>query len=202
MNREEEFEKFLGINTRKEDASDNKWEEGGYAVYDTSEYEGLIRIFDKVPLKPTDTLVDFGCGMGRVLFYCNHRFMCGVTGVEYNHALYKRLLDNAEDYHARFQGQRRKFSLLYMKAEEYVVEPEDNFFYFFNPFSSDVLHTVLDHIFASVEKNPRHITIIMYYCTYDMMRTVREYPLVPKEIMKLSSYAEDPDEKVYIYHNV
>lgn len=201
MDREEEFEKFLGIKTRGESAAESRWEQDGYAVYDTSEYEGLVRVFDRLPLKSTDTLVDFGCGMGRVLFYCNHRFMCRVTGVEYNHDLYECLLENVEYYHARFQNQRRKFCLLHMKAEEYVVEPADNVFYFFNPFSGEVLRIVLDHIFASVKKSPRHITIIMYYCTYDMMRAVRDYPLVLDDIVKLPSYASDPDEKVYIYHN-
>lgn len=202
MDREDEFEQFLGISTKETagDMSSASHIPEKYSIYEASEYAGLTDIFDVVELKPSDTLVDFGCGLGRVLFYCNHRYMCGVTGVEYDRDIYDRLTQNAEYYHKRFLGQRRRFSLLHMKAEEYRIEPTDNFFYFFNPFSMDILEQVLDHIMISAGEHPRRITIILYYCTYDMMRIIRRYPFQLDHIIKLPSYNTDPDEKVYIYH--
>lgn len=202
MDREEQYEYFLGIRTSEKElpCPQNYSMPGAYAVYEASEYEGLIQIFDTLTLQPQDTLVDFGCGLGRVLFYCNHKFRCGVTGVEYDHDIYERLLDNAEYYHVRFQGQRRRFSLLHMKAEEYKIEPSDNYFYFFNPFSGEILEEILGHIVESVEMHPRRATVIFYYCTYSMMRAIRKYPFILDHVIKLPAYRDDVDEKAYIYH--
>lgn len=199
MDREEQFEKFFGIRTNDEEVTFSEDGKREYSVYEASEYEGLIQIFDKISLAPTDTLVDFGCGMGRVLFFCNQRFFCNVTGIEYDQEIYDRLVDNAEYYHVRFQGQRDKFTLLHMKAEDYVIRLTDNVFYFFNPFAVEIMETVLQRIMASLKGRPRKITLIFYYCTYDMLKMLRSYPFSLEHIIKLPAYRFDPDEKVYIY---
>ena len=199
MDKEELYEEFLGIRTSDEEVLIGNRDQGQYSSYEASEYEGLIKIFDEVKLEPTDTVVDFGCGMGRVLFFCNQRFLCNVTGIEYDKGIYERLVDNAEYYHVRFKDQRKKFCLLNMKAEEYVVEKKDNIFYMFNPFSVDILENILEKIIASGKENPREITLILYYCTYDMMSTVRKYPFTLDKIIKLPAYILDPDEKAYVY---
>lgn len=192
-----EFEIFLGIDT---ETPLTQKENPDYFRYEPSEYAGLIKIFDRLPLSPYDTLVDFGCGSGRVLFYCNQRFMCNVTGVEYDKKVYDALTKNADAYHSRFLNQRRKFCLLRMTAEEYVIEPTDNYFYFFNPFSDEVLRKVLDNIIESYQKNNRRITVIFYYCTYNMMTVIRKYPFKLKELIKLPDYDNDPEDKAYIYY--
>lgn len=199
MDQEQEYERFLGIKTDDEEVILGKDKKRKYSAYEASEYEGLVRIFDEFTLTPQDTLVDYGCGMGRVLFYCNQRFGCKVTGVEYDREIYDRLTENAEYYYVRFKGQERKFSLLCMKAEEYEIEPGDNYFYLFNPFSKEVLSLIMERILESVKKHPRKVTIILYYCTMDMMSTMRKYPFQLQKIIKLPAYRLDPDEKVYIY---
>ncbi len=201
---ETSFEKFLGIDTaEKEIVSLGKLgsrndKETNYS-YAASEYSGLVKIFDRITLSKNDTLVDFGCGLGRVLFFCNQKFLCNVTGVEYDNKIFEKLQENANYYHVRFKNQENKFRLLNMKAEDYDIEPADNFFYMFNPFSQDILKRILDKLAASVKKNPRKVTVILYYCTYEMMEAMRGTPFKLKEIIKLGSYRQDPDEKVYIY---
>lgn len=199
MDKEELFERFFGVRTNEEEVIIGNNKGMKYSTYEASEYEGLMKIFDEVTLNPSDTLVDFGCGMGRVLFVCNQRFMCNVTGIEYDSEIFEQLLDNAEYYHVRFKGQRDKFRLLHMKAEDYEITSEDNYFYFFNPFAVDILENIIDNIMQSVKCNPRKVTLILYYCTYDIMRTIRKYPFKLQQIIKLPAYIFDPDEKVYIY---
>lgn len=210
MDINKQFEDFLGINTEDENLiatidKEKSYTQSGhiidYSVYEATNYRDLVKIFDELHLTTYDTLVDFGCGLGRVLFYCNHKYLCNVTGVEYNQSVYDSLVENAEAYHKRFQGQRKKFSLLKMKAEEYVVEARDNYFYMFNPFSMEILEKVMDNIIESWKKSPREITLIIYYCTYDIINTLRGYKeLKLHKIIKLPGYDEDPDEKVYIYN--
>ncbi len=195
---EKQYEHFFGVKTDDEEVLFTK-EKRKYSVYEASEYQGLQNIFDLVHLKPQDTLVDFGCGMGRVLFFCNQRFMCNVKGIEYNLEIFNKLEDNCEFYHVRFQGQREKFTLLNMKAEDYVIAPEDNFFYFFNPFSSEILEGVLEGIIKSVKVQPRKVTVIFYYCTYEMMCSIRKYSFRLEHVVKLPEYRLDPEEKAYVY---
>lgn len=199
MDKEAQYEKFLGIKTNEETIIPGNTRKLKYSLYEASEYEGLEQIFDLTPLKLEDTVVDFGCGMGRVLFYCNQRFMCRVKGIEYDKKIYEKLLDNAEFYHVRFREQREKFTLLNMKAEDYDIAPEDSCFYFFNPFSKEILEDVLEKILRSVEEHPRRVTIVFYYCTYDMMTAIRQFPFKLEHIVKLPEYRLDPDEKAYVY---
>ena len=199
MDKETQYEQFLGIKTNEETIIPGNTRKLKYSLYEASEYEGLEQIFDLVQLKPEDTIVDFGCGMGRVLFFCNQRFLCRVKGIEYDKKIYEQLLDNAEFYHVRFREQREKFALLNMKAEDYEIAPEDTCFYFFNPFSKDILGDVLERILKSVEECPRRVSVIFYYCTYDMMSAIREYPFKLEHVVKLPDYRLDPDEKAYVY---
>lgn len=199
MDKETQYEKFLGVKTNEEVIIPGNTRKLKYSLYEASEYEGLEQIFDLVSLKPEDTIVDFGCGMGRVLFFCNQRFLCKVKGIEYDRKIFQQLLDNAEFYHVRFREQRNKFTLLNIKAEEYDIAPEDSCFYFFNPFAKSILSDVLAKILKSVEEHPRRVTIIFYYCTYDMMSAIREYPFKLEHVVKLPEYRLDPDEKAYVY---
>ena len=209
MDIDKQFEEFLGVDTGDENMVNALEKEKRYtasgsiidnSIYEATNYKDLIRIFDELKLTSYDTLVDYGCGLGRVLFYCNHKYLCNVTGVEYDRSIYDSLVENAEAYHKRFQGQRKKFSLLRMKAEEYQVAAGDNYFYMFNPFSMETLKIVMDNIVESWRKSPRDITLIIYYCTYEIINTLRNYSdLKLDKIIKLPGYNEDPDEKVYIY---
>ncbi len=199
MDKETQYEQFLGIKTNEETIIPGNTRKLKYSFYEASEYEGLEEIFDLEQLKPEDTIVDFGCGMGRVLFFCNQRFLCKVKGIEYDKKIYEQLLDNAEFYHVRFREQREKFTLLNMKAEDYDIAPEDTCFYFFNPFSKTILCNVLERILKSVKEYPRRVSVIFYYCTYDMMSAIREYPFKLEHVVKLPDYRLDPDEKAYVY---
>ena len=57
----------------------------------------------------------------------------------------------------------------------------------------------MENILTSVKKKPREVTLILYYCTYEIMTALRKYPLTLEKVLKLPGYEEDPDEKAYIY---
>ena len=194
-----QYEKFLGIRTDDEEVIFGR-QNMKYSVYEASEYEGLIKIFDEVPLETTDTMVDIGCGMGRVLFYCHQRFMCNVVGIEYDDEIFDRLEANTDYYKARFRSEHTgEIKLLHMKAEDYQIGASDNVFYLFNPFSSEVLEKIMTGIVVSARLYPRQIKVIMYYCTYEAMAVMRNLPFTLERIIKLPAYRFDPDEKAYIY---
>jgi SAM-dependent methyltransferase len=200
---EKMFDTFLGIKTIEgiSNAQFNNDIDSQNNIYQATYYRDLVTLFDEVSLEPEDTLVDFGCGLGRVLFYCNQRHYCKTTGIEQDSSLYENLLTNARSYQSKFLEQEERMSFLNISADTYDIVEEDNYFYFFNPFSAEIFQKVIDNIIESVKSNPRDINVIIYYPTFEYQRIIRDSKLfVLKKIIKLSGYEEDPDEKVLVYH--
>ena len=195
----QKFEDFLGIEST-EIVYNNRYNDDYYR-YEPTSYSGLICAFDKLEdvLTKHDRLVDFGCGKGRVLFYVNQRFQCEVCGIEVDEELYELALDNRAYYNTRFRDSMEKIEILNGKAEEYEIRPEDNVFYFFNPFEINIFEQVIDHIIASVEKHPRRVLVMMYYPKTEYTRYMKHKRFKLFRIAKLPTYEMDWDEKVVIY---
>lgn len=216
MDNEKMFDEFLGIHTFEEFVkckntpedvakSENllapQHEYGSNHIYQATYYRDLITIFNEVSMEPEDVLVDFGCGLGRVLFYGNSRHYCRTVGIESDDEIYNGLMKNKEMYQSKFLEQEDRMHFHKVDALDYEIGDEDNYFYFFNPFSIDVFKRVLANIISSVKKNPRDIYVITYYPTFEYQKEIRDSRyFVLKKIVKLSGYEEDPDEKVYVYH--
>lgn len=197
MNREITYEKFFGIKTEQEENEVESQE--FYYSYQATSYSSLITIFDKINISSDDTLVDIGAGLGRVVCYCNQRFNCNVKGIEYDKVQYKELQNNIEYYKVRFHGNEDKMHIYNIDALLYQIKPQDNFFYFFNPFNYQILDKMMKKILESAKANPRLITIIFYYITPEYIDYMRTIPVKLERIIKLPSYLVDLDEKAYVY---
>lgn len=193
------YEQFLGIEST-EIVYNNRYNDDYYR-YEPTSYSGLICAFDELEdvLTKYDRLVDFGCGKGRVLFYVNQRFQCEVCGVEIDEELYELALDNRAYYNTRFRDTMEKIELIHGKAEDYEVRPEDNVFYFFNPFEINIYEQVIANIVESVEKYPRRVFVMMYYPKVEYVRYMKHMHFKLFRIAKLPTYDMDWDEKVVIY---
>ena len=157
----QQYEEFLGIEST-EIVYNNRYNDDYYR-YEPTSYSGLICSFDEMEKEIGwhDRLVDFGCGKGRVLFYVSQRFQCEVCGIEVDEALYEQAVDNRSFFNTRFRDSVGKIELINGKAEEYEIRPEDNIFYFFNPFEINIFSQVIDHIMDSVEKHPRKVFVMI-----------------------------------------
>ena len=75
---EQQWEKKLKIVTTGRDAS----HANAYRYpYEPTPYCVLERLADSGYIGPTDTVVDYGCGRGRVSFFLTHRLGCRSTPV-------------------------------------------------------------------------------------------------------------------------
>ncbi|MCH5252792.1 MAG: class I SAM-dependent methyltransferase [Lachnospiraceae bacterium] len=133
--------------------------------YEPTPYAVLERLFDAFTPSSSDVLVDYGCGLGRLNFYLEHRFHIPSVGIEMSEAYYRRAISNLQSYN----GNRENISFLHMSAENYTVTPEDTLFYFFNPFSTQIFRRVLSHILLSWQNHPRKITLLLYYPEDDVI---------------------------------
>lgn len=195
----DKYEQFLGIEST-EIVYNNRYHDDYYR-YEPTSYNGLISGFDAIEEIVTkyDRLVDFGCGKGRVLFYVQQRFQCEVCGIEIDADLYEKALDNRAYFNTRFRGSSKNIEIVHGKAEEYQIQWKDNFFYFFNPFETNIFEQVIENIKMSVNEHPRKVYIMMYYPKEEYLKYLRKQFFKLYRIAKLPSYDVDWDEKVVIF---
>lgn len=194
------YDAFLGVNTK-----DPEWEEEGtpeeYNRYEATPFDALAVTCEQLSLKPTDCVVDFGCGKGRILFFFNNFYLCKVKGIELDDDIYEQLLDNKAYYSVRFREREEQIETYHIKAEEYKVAKEDNVFYFFNPCSPEHFAAILEHIILSIEEYPRRVTLILYYCSDEYIKILREMCWKQRRLIKLPDYKNDPYETMYLFQN-
>lgn len=193
------YEKLLNIKTSGEQKIFN--ESAHYNRYEPTSYSVLETLSKEYTFTPEDNIVDFGCGKGRLNFYINHFFDSTVTGIEMNTFFYKQAIDNKRDYLKKHKKKINKINFLNCLAEEYNIDPSDNKFYFFNPFSIQIFIKVIGNILLSVEDYERAVDIILYYPSYDYRYFLaNNTPFVLLHDIKLSSvYDHDPRHSFLVY---
>lgn len=125
--------------------------------YEPTPYKVLERLADSDYISPDHVVIDYGCGKGRVGFFLHHKIGCKTIGIEYDQNIYQQALYNLDCY-----GKSEEISFLCKNAAEYRIEDEDCF-YFFNPFSVEILHSVIARILDSYYDNPRDMKLFFYY---------------------------------------
>lgn len=132
--------------------------------YEPTPYAVLQRLAESELIIKGDTVLDYGCGKGRVGFYLSHTTKANCIGIEYDERIYRSAVTNQK---SALSKTRTEFVLT--NAEEYEVPPEVNRCYFFNPFSVEILRRVMAKIEKSYYENPREILLFFYYPSDDYM---------------------------------
>lgn len=125
--------------------------------YEPTPYKVLERLTESEYISADNIVIDYGCGKGRVGFYLHHMIGCKTIGLEYDEKICQQALYNLDCY-----GKKEGISFLWENAAEYQIEDADCF-YFFNPFSVEILHSVLDRILDSYYEKPREMKLFFYY---------------------------------------
>ena len=152
---ETRWDKLLHIKTTGRD--DSRADQYRYP-YEPTPYSVLERLANSGYITKKNTLVDYGCGKGRVDFFLSYQTRCKSIGIEYDDRIYAGIIENKK---SAVSGSRTEFVL--GSAEEYEVPEEADRFYFFNPFSVTLLRKVMNKIEESYYKNPREILFFFYY---------------------------------------
>lgn len=153
-NTEHHFDEMLKIRTSGRD--DTNADEYNYP-YEPTPYSVLERLGNSGLINKKNVLIDYGCGKGRAGFYLSYQCRCKSVGIEYDERIYMVAMANKDKSVSR----RCEFHL--GKAEDFVLPPESDRFYFFNPFSVEILFSVLNKILESYYENPREMLLFFYY---------------------------------------
>ena len=147
------------------------------------------------------TIIDFGCGKGRLNFYLNYNYNCNVLGIEMDENFYNQCMENKKEYLKNNKREEEKINFLCTLAQEYEISDKNNKFYFFNPFSVHIFMKVVENILISFENNPRKIDIILYYPSDDYIYYLENCtPFMQIEEVRLDDlYKKDNQERFLIY---
>lgn len=152
---ENKWDKMLKIKTSgRDDSNSNQY----YYPYEPTPYSVLERLAFSSYLGKCNTLIDYGSGKGRVDFFLSYQTRCRSIGIEYDERMY---LSAEENQKSAVASGRTKFCL--QNAMEYSVPEDADRFYFFNPFSVEILRSVLERVKESYYRNPREMLLFFYY---------------------------------------
>lgn len=165
---EHQYELLLNIRTRGVQQGFPKLVH--YHRYEPTPYTGLEQLLNKYELPNNPKLIDIGCGKGRVPIFMHYRFQMPVTGIEMDGVLYWEAELNKAAYLEKAKKRGKEIVLLQMLAQNYKVLPEDNVFFFFNPFSVQIFRKVVNNILRSLETHSRIVDIILYYPSKDYLQ--------------------------------
>lgn len=152
---ETKWDKLLHIKTTGRD--DSRADQYRYP-YEPTPYPVLERLADSGYIKKKNVLIDYGAGKGRVDFFLSYQTRCRSIGIEYDDRIYSSALENKK---SAVSSGRTEFQL--ENAETYVVPAEADRFYFFNPFSVEILRKVIGRIRESYYQTAREMMLFFYY---------------------------------------
>ena len=153
--KENTWDKLLQIKTTGRDDSNS---DQYHYPYEPTPYSVLERLANSGFISKKDVVLDYGCGKGRVDFFLSYQTKANTIGIEYDERIYQSALDNQK---TAVSGARTEFVL--ERAEAYEVPSKVNRYYFFNPFSVELLRKVMARIIESYYENPREVFLFFYY---------------------------------------
>ncbi len=152
---ENKWDKLLRIKTTgRDDTNATQY----HFPYEPTPYEVLERLAYSGYLGKKNTMIDYGCGKGRVDFFLSYQTRCKSIGIEYDERIFQSVMDNRET--AAAAG---RTSFFCENAVTYRVPAEADRFYFFNPFSVEILKSVMERVRESYYENPREMFFFFYY---------------------------------------
>ena len=118
---EEQWDKLLHIHTTGRD--DSKADQFRYP-YEPTPYSVLQRLANEGLIRKGDTLIDYGCGKGRVDFFLSYQTKCHTIGVEYDERLYEKAMEAAGKAEYEVVASLKGAEMEYMKAKHPFIDRE------------------------------------------------------------------------------
>ncbi len=191
---EQEWDQLLKIRTGGRDAS--QADQYRYP-YEPTPYSVLERLANSGYIGKKNVLLDYGTGKGRVCFFMSYQTRCQSIGIEYDPRIYETALANQKQ---AVSG--RRCQIVMANAEHYEVPGGADRFYFFNPFSVEIMQKVLARIMDSYYEEPREMQLFFYYPSdaYVSFLMTQDALMFSDEIDCRDLFdGNDPREKILIF---
>ena len=169
----------------------------GHSPYEPTPYCVLDRMVERGVFDGVSHLIDLGCGKGRVNFYLAAKLGIRTTGVETE----KDLFDIAVQNKAQFV-RSDLVHFINSPAENFSIPDDADAFYFFRPFSEDILSRVMQNILTSCNKCPRPAKFIFYYINKSYaacLKSISEISLLQETGCRDLFGSHDKKDKFVVY---
>ena len=191
---EDSWDRLLKIRTSgRDDTGSDRYK----YPYEPTPYSVLERLGNSGEIGKKNTVLDYGCGKGRVDFFLSYQTRCKSIGIEYDERIYEKAAENKKD--AVSSG---RVEIELANAEEFAVPETADCMYFFNPFSVEILRKVMARILESYYAEPRRIQLFFYYPSDEYisyLMTVEELMFIDEIVCMDLFPGEDPREKIAIF---
>ena len=128
-------------------------------LYQGANYYLLEKVFDHLQtIEANQSILDFGCGKGRVLTVAAYYGFSKITGVEFAKELCDVARKNIIPVQQKFP--QKIFNVIHANAVDHKIENDTNVFFFFNPFDEVVMLSVAKNILLSLKENPREAYVV------------------------------------------
>lgn len=194
---EQNWDRLLHVHTTGRD--DSRSDQYRYP-YEPTPYSVLERLVNTGMIRKENTLLDYGCGKGRVDFFLTYQTRCHSIGVEYDDRIYEKAMENKQ---SAVSGERISFVLV--NAEEYKVPEAVDRVYFFNPFSLEIFRKTVARIIDSYYEHPREIQLFFYYPSDEYisyLMTVDEFLFLDEISCQDLFEGNDPRERMVVFITV
>ncbi len=165
------------------------------SIYQACNYYILEKGFEFLEnFKGNNNLVDFGCGKGRALAVAAHYGFANITGIDFAKALCVAAEKNIQKTNLLFPSS--SYNIICEDVVNYKIEPDQNVFFFFNPFDEVIMLAVVKNILSSLRANPRKAFIMyanpVHKEIFLSAGFEEEYYLKKLEYLELTILSKDP----------
>ena len=192
--KEEKWDKLLQIRTT---GRDNSHADQYRYPYEPTPYPVLERLANGGYIRKGNTLLDYGCGKGRVDFFLSWQTRCRSIGIEYDERIYEKAVENQN-----MSSVSGRVTFQAVDAGEFPVPESVDRIYFFNPFSLEILQKVISRIRDSYYEAPREILLFFYYPSDEYisyLMTVDELDFLDEIDCRDLFPGDDPRERIIIF---
>jgi SAM-dependent methyltransferase len=144
-------------------------------VYLASKAGPTSALFRQLALPKSATFVDFGAGKGRVLLLAAQYGFARVIGVEFAADLCSIARGNVMAFR-HCTGLTTPIEIVLDDATRLPITPDQQVFFFFNPFTEPVMQAVMRNIEASLNLHPRPAWVIYNTPSYEQVINRRVFP--------------------------
>ncbi len=191
---ESNWDKLLKIKTSGRD--DSSADQYRYP-YEPTPYSVLEQLAFSGYIGKNNILLDYGCGKGRVEFFLSYQTRCQSIGIEFDDRIYDGAMENKK---TAVSAGRVTFE--HQDAMAFSVDEKIDRFYFFNPFSIDILQKVIARILESYYASPRRMLLFFYYPSDEYvsyMMTANECIFLDEIDCRHLFQGDNPREKILIF---
>jgi SAM-dependent methyltransferase len=129
------------------------------AIYEPINYYTATWLFDHLqPADLTTTLLDIGCGRGRVLAMGAAYGFTALAGIDLSPRLYKAAIKMRDVLYSRYQNIR--INLACQDARAYTIPETVGVIFLFNPFDQFIMEEFIGKVKESLQRKPRPLKIL------------------------------------------